>query len=131
MSYVTKDGGSRREFSSGFRRDIQEGKPRFDLARPKGVPYRYQMLTRLAELLGRGAAKYGDRNWEKARGPEELETFYASAERHMAQWLSGETDEDHAAAVMFNILAAETVKYHMDIDRAVREDPVARDRTGG
>jgi len=131
-SFTTKDSGKRRTFDTGFVRDVQDGKPRFDLLRPKGVPYRQQILTRLAELLARGAAKYGDRNWEQARTEEELESFLASAERHMAQWLSGETDEDHAAAVLFNVMAAETVKYHIDMQRAVREDPMARDdRHGG
>jgi hypothetical protein len=27
------------------------------------------------------------------------------------QWMAGETDEDHAAAVMFNIIAHETTAY--------------------
>lgn len=111
--FETKDSGKRAEYASGMVRDTQDGKARFDLLFPKGVPYAKQMLTRFAELMARGANKYEERNWEKAKGQEELDRYYSSASRHLAQWLAGETDEDHAAAVMFNILAAETVKYKM------------------
>jgi phytoene dehydrogenase-like protein len=107
--YETKDSGQRVEFDSGMRRDVQEGKPRFDLLRPEGVPYADQFLTRCAELLGRGAEKYGDRNWELANSLEELARFRSSAARHFEQWLNGERDEDHAAAVFFNLLAHETI----------------------
>lgn len=115
-SWITKDSGERQQYASGMVRDTEEGKPRFDLLRPLGIPYQEQMLTRFAELLARGAEKYGDRNWEKARGQEELNRYHSSAARHFEQWLAGEFDEDHAAAVMFNLMAAETVKYHMTME---------------
>jgi hypothetical protein len=111
--YETKDSGVRSEYASGMVRDTQAGKPRFDLLLPKGVPYGEQMLTRFAELMARGADKYDERNWEKAGGQEELDRYYSSALRHLMQWVAGETDEDHAAAVMFNILAGEFVKRRM------------------
>jgi hypothetical protein len=107
--YDTKDSGKRSEYESGMVRDTQEGKARFDLLLPKGVPYGEQMLTRFAELMARGAGKYTERNWEKAEGREELDRYYSSALRHLMQWVAGETDEDHAAAVMFNITAGEYV----------------------
>lgn len=50
------------------------------------------------------------RNWEKANSKEELDRFKASAFRHFMQWMSNEEDEDHAAAVLFNINAYETIK---------------------
>lgn len=112
--FETRDSGKREEYASGMVRDTEEGKARFDLILPLGVPYHSQMLTRFAELMGRGADKYGDRNWEKARGEEELRRYYSSALRHLQQWVNGETDEDHAAAVMFNVMAGETVKYKME-----------------
>lgn len=112
--FVTKDSGSRKEFSSGMKRDTNEGKARFDLLLPLGVPYKEQMITRLAELLARGAVKYETRNWERAKGQEEIDRFKESAFRHFMQWISGETDEDHASAVMFNIIGAETTKYKME-----------------
>lgn len=113
---VTKDSGEHELYASGMVRDTEEGKARFDLLIPDDVPYAEQMLTRFAELLARGAEKYSARNWELARGEVELARYKSSALRHLMQWVSGETDEDHAAAVMFNLLAAETVKYKMKGD---------------
>lgn len=112
--FVTKDSGKRTEYASGMKRDVQGGKPRFDLLLPLGVPHSDQFLTRVAELLARGAEKYDERNWEKASGEAELSGFKASAIRHLFQWLAGETDEDHAAAVVFNLLGAETLKWKME-----------------
>ncbi len=109
--YITKDSGVREEYKSGMRRDTQAGKPDFWLCLVSEMPYKEQMLTRLAGLMTRGKEKYGLRNWELAEGPEELERFKSSAFRHFVQWVCGEEDEDHGAAVMFNIIAAEMVKY--------------------
>jgi hypothetical protein len=101
--FKTKDSGKRITYSTGMNRDINDGKPRYDLIY---VP----MLKRWAELMQRGAVKYGARNWEKASTQEELERFKDSAFRHFVQWFSGQEDEDHAAAVLFNISGAEMVK---------------------
>lgn len=111
--YETKDSGKREEYDSGMVRDTQDNKPRFDLLLPLGVPYEEQFLTRCAELLARGAAKYSDRNWEKASGQAEIDRFKASALRHMFQWYTGEDDEDHASACFFNLLGAETVRWKL------------------
>src|SRR5690606_3583618 len=92
-------------------RDTDKGKARFDLLIAEGVPYKHQFLTRCAELMMRGAEKYNDRNWEKANSPEEVTRMKSSAFRHFMQWFCGETDEDHAAAAIFNILAAETTEW--------------------
>ena len=111
--YVTKDSGERAEYASGMVRDTDKGKPRFDLLLPLGVPYEQQMLTRFAALMARGAEKYSERNWEQANSPAEVERMKSSALRHMMQWLAGETDEDHASAVFFNIMAAEATEWRM------------------
>jgi len=111
MSFETKDSGERQEFSTGMQRDVSKDKSRFDLIMPLQVPYKEQMLTRWAELMTRGAGKYTARNWEKAETPEELDRFMESAYRHFMQWFCGETDEDHAAAIFFNITGAEYVKF--------------------
>lgn len=103
--WITKDSGKRVEFASGMVRDTQDSKPRFDLIIPKDQPYKETLLYRWASLLTRGMYKYGERNWEKANSKEELERFKASAMRHFIQAISGETDEDHWAAVVFNINA--------------------------
>jgi len=101
--FTTKDSGKRVEFESGMVRDIQDDKPRYDLLdRP--------FLKRWAELMGRGAKKYGENNWKKAASEAELRRFEASAIRHLFQWLEGDTSEDHAVAVAFNLAGAEMVK---------------------
>ena len=111
--YITKDSGEREEYVSGMRRDVQEGKPRYDLLLVEGQPYDEQFLNRLASLLSRGAEKYGERNWQLANSPEELARFRSSGFRHFMQWMCGEVDEDHAAAVVFNLMAAEYVKWKL------------------
>jgi hypothetical protein len=114
LSYQTKDSGQRAEFSNGGVRDTESGKPRFDLLLPKNVPYDEQLLTRVALLMGRGAEKYEDRNWEQFADSKALDRAYSSAIRHLMQWANGEDDEDHAAAVVFNIMVAEYVKGVLD-----------------
>ena len=104
------DTGARQTYDSGMIREPDTEKPRFDLLVPEGVPYEQQMLTRFAILLSKGADKYSSRNWEKASSQKEIDRMKASAFRHFMQWFCNEDDEDHAAAVMFNILAAETTK---------------------
>lgn len=114
--YITKDSGKRVEFKSGMVRDTQESKPDFTLLL-SDVPYSEQLITRWAELMVRGAVKYGRRNWQNANSQEELERFKSSALRHCIQWVCGEDDEDHAAATLFNINAAEYVKYKLSIKK--------------
>lgn len=111
--YVTKDSGTRSSYESGMVRDTEDGKPRFDLLIPEGVPFEAQFLTRCADLLARGAVKYDARNWEKAGGPKEVKRFKSSALRHLLQWFCGDREEDHAAAVVFNLLAAETTEFKL------------------
>lgn len=114
MSFVTKDSGERAEFAGGMVRDTEQGKTLWHKV------FDGPMLQRWAELLTRGAAKYPDEddrpNWMKAEGKVEYNRFKRSAFRHFMQWFRGDTDEDHAAAVMFNINGAEYVKEWMDAD---------------
>lgn len=102
--FVVKDSGERIEYPSGMHRDVQDGKTDFLLVRDG------PMFRRWAEHLTKGATKYGRRNWQLASSEEEYERFRTSAARHFEQWLAGDRDEDHAAAVMFNVNAAEYVK---------------------
>jgi hypothetical protein len=117
VPWTTKDSGAREFYDSGMVRDTEKGKPRFDLLWPEGVPYSAQYLTRCAELMARGAEKYGDRNWEKGTGDVELRRAVSSALRHLHQWVAGETDEDHAAAVFFNIMQVETLRYKAQVNQ--------------
>jgi hypothetical protein len=114
-NFITKDNWVRKEFDTGMVRDTNEGKARFDLLIPNDVPYQYQLLTRFANLLARWAEKYTERNWEKAETREEYNRFKESAFRHFMQRYCWELDEDHAAAVLFNIMWADTVSYKIMI----------------
>lgn len=95
MSFVTNDSGMRESFDSGMVRDTREGKGRYDLITPFG-------LRRLAQLYERGAEKYAARNWEKGAP---FTRFIDSAERHLEQYKMGLRDEDHLAAVAWNVFA--------------------------
>ena len=101
--FVTKDSGERQEFSTGMVRDTQTNKPRYDLLDSP-------MLKRWAELMARGALKYGEDNWRKASTEEELKRFTASLLRHTFQLIEGDRTEDHAAAIMFNVAGIEMVR---------------------
>jgi len=106
--FIIKDSGARYVFDSGMLRDTEHGKVDFTTV------FNGPMLDRWAEHLTKGAVKYpnlpdGTPNWMKADGQEELVRFRRSATRHFRQWLRGDTDEDHAAAVFFNINGAEFV----------------------
>jgi len=114
--FVTKDSGQRQAYGSGMVRDVNTDKPAFDLIQPIGVAFEDQMLTRWANLMTRGAKKYGVRNWEKARTWREWARFRGSALRHFMQWYAGMDDEDHAAAVFFNITAAEYVEIRKEYE---------------
>jgi hypothetical protein len=99
--YETKDSGKRQEFSTGSKRDTRDGKGRFDL-----IPV--EPMVRLAGLYERGAAKYGDRNWEKG---QPLSRYLDSLERHLYHVKARHKDEDHITAVSWNAFAfVETVK---------------------
>lgn len=110
--YETKDSGERQYWPSGMQRDVTEGKLKWHLVASG------PMLERWAGLMTRGADKYDDDNWMKASSPEERERFRASAFRHFMQWYNGDTDEDHAAAVVFNINGAEYVNGQIEGDGA-------------
>jgi hypothetical protein len=100
MEYKTKDSGKRKEWKSGFRRDADEGKLRYDL-----IPL--EMLERLAGLYTRGAEKYSDDNWKLAKEDDAIRRFKQSAWRHFVSWQKGDEDEDHGVACVFNIFAYE------------------------
>ena len=90
-----KDSGKRQSFNTGSVRDTNDGKPRFDLIS-------LIALYRLAMHYANGAKKYGDRNWEKG---QPLSRYIESAERHLFKEKMGFTDEDHASALIWNIMA--------------------------
>ena len=112
--FTTKDSGKRETYDSGMNRDLQDDKPNIYCWLAKDIPYSEQWLTRMGGLATRGANKYGLRNMDLANSEVELERFHSSFLRHALQWLMGETDEDHFAALMFNAIQAENVKWRME-----------------
>jgi len=92
--FEIKDSGKREVFPSGAVRDTTEGKIRWDL-----LPM--EALKRVAQHYTNGAKKYEANNWKKGISTER---FKESAFRHWAEYLLGETDEDHLSAVVFNVL---------------------------
>lgn len=112
--YIIKDSGERQQFESGMQRDVTEGK--LDPSLVKDGP----MYKRWVIHLTNGAKKYTARNWMKAKSVDEYQRFRQSAHRHFDQWFAGERDEDHAAAVLFNINGAEYVR---DLLLSVKDGP--------
>lgn len=108
-NFKVKDSGERIDYPSGMRRDVQTGEPNYRLID-------LTFLKRLAIHLVKGTEKYGRDNWRKANSQEEYDRFLDSAFRHMIQYLNGETEEDHMAAVCFNLMAAEYVKSKIKYD---------------
>jgi hypothetical protein len=99
--------------ASGVHRDTTEGKTNYLLVRDG------PMFERWAILLTKGIEARGKRNWMNAATEEDLDRFRESFARHAEQWLNGETDEDHAAAMFFNINGAEYVQARLS---ALRKD---------
>jgi hypothetical protein len=61
------------------------------------------VLERYARHMKKGELAHGRGNWKKGGYP--LNEYLESAFRHfMALW-EGQADEDHAAALLFNIIA--------------------------
>lgn len=101
--FTVKDSGQRQQFTTGMQRDVEENKIMYDLI------FDGPMLERYAAHLTKGAQKYQPRNWMMASTEEERQRFRRSAIRHFIQWMRGDVDEDHAAAVIFNINGYEYV----------------------
>lgn len=95
MKYEIKDSGKKETFATGAIRDDGEGKGRYDLISPIA-------LQRLAILMEKGARKRGARNWEKGFP---VSRCWDSATRHLQKHLRGMRDEDHLAAILFNVMA--------------------------
>lgn len=106
--FLVKDSGERKVFSTGMHRDTEEEKLMYDLV------FDGPLIERYAAQLTKGAKKYNERNWMRACTQEELDRFRRSAARHFVQWFRGDTDEDHAAALVFNINGALYVQERLE-----------------
>jgi len=89
-----KDSGKRQQFNDGAVRDTADGKSRPDLISPF-------FMMRLGNWLMLGAKKYCERNWEKGIPNSRC---LASLMRHICQYVMGNQDEDHLAAMACNVM---------------------------
>jgi len=60
----------------------------------------YEASARIAQRFMFGEQKYARGNWREAK---EVQTYKESATRHLFQYLSGQTDEDHLCAAAVNL----------------------------
>ena len=93
---LTNDQDVNRQFDTGAQRDTGEGKLRMSL-----MPHAELKRAMLRYLTG--AEKYGENNWMKGMP---LSVYYDSMHRHLEAWWSQDDTEDHAAAVVWNMLCA-------------------------
>lgn len=107
--YETKDSGERKVYTSGLHRDAGE--------KPLYTEVYYPLVKRHAELMMRGAIKYDRGNWKKAHTAEDLQRFKDSLLRHIYQYLMGDTDEDHLAAVLFNAHGCAMIDDKLELDK--------------
>lgn len=105
-----EDSGQRQTFASGMMRDTAADKVRWDLV------WDGPILPMYAEWLTEGAKKYKPRNWMLACSVEEYERARQSLARHVAAYMAGETDEPHAAAIVFNLNLMEYIKNELGLD---------------
>jgi hypothetical protein len=86
-----------RRYESGVIRGDNTGKTDYTLALDG------PLFERWAKLLTENVASKGKRNWMNARTREDYDRFRESFLRHALSVLRGDTDEDHYAAVCFNL----------------------------
>lgn len=73
-----------------------------------------KLMLDVAKHFENGALKYGEHNWEKGIP---VSRYIDSAVRHLMKDCDGETDEDHAAAFVWNCMcAAWTMKHKPEMD---------------
>lgn len=68
------------------------------------------LMLDVARHFENGALKYGEHNWEKGIP---VSRYIDSAVRHLMKDLAGETDEDHAAAFIWNCMCASWTMEHL------------------
>lgn len=94
-NYNIKDSGKRTQFDTGAEREPSVDKSRPDLVSPFA-------LDRLGKHMAEAArTKYSEWNWAKGLPSSRC---LESCLRHLNQFAMGETDEDHLAAAMFNLM---------------------------
>lgn len=114
--FEVKGGGDQIVLAGGMVRSSSDTKVDYSLALD-GVMFE-RLATHLTKAT-RPPANYPKRNWLQAGhgSPKDkvatLDRYKESFVRHFVQWYRGNQDEDHAAAMMFNLNGYETLKATM------------------
>ena len=98
------DSGKRSEFETGAVRDAMQGK-----GLPSLLPR--DALRLAAKRFEDGANKYGRDNWQKGIP---MSRYVDSLYRHLWSMMDGDTEEDHAGAVVWNALCLVQTKCWID-----------------
>lgn len=116
--FAIKDSGERQEFEGGAVRDSEEGKLDYSNLFVHFEP----MGTRYAAHMTKGRTKYPDPepgvpNWTLFEAtPEVLARTLRSLDRHYKAYRAGMTDEDHAAAILFNLNLVERIREALEAE---------------
>ena len=114
-TFGIKDSGKRAEFEGGGHRDTEDDKLDYTLA------FDGPMFERYARHMTAGAKKYEARNWMKFTDQAALDRAKRSLARHFIQYQRGDTDEDHAAAIFFNLNVIERIRGLMHAEEDLPE----------
>lgn len=106
--YEVLDSGARKQGPGGMMKEATD--------KPWPTTIDTGFLWRLASHMTKGAKKYSRDNWRNAASVEELDGFRDSAFRHLLQWLQGDLDEDHAMALVANVMMYEATKENACVD---------------
>lgn len=110
-NYTTKRTEVKEVFASGAHRSSASGR-----GRPQDTsPY---AMRRLYQLLERGADIYGARNYQKGMS---MDRSIGSLERHVNDYKTGDTKEDHLAAIMFNAMVLIDTEERIKLGLAPKE----------
>lgn len=117
MSYEIQGSGARESLGEdGGVRDTEEGK----LDWSNLFVWFEPMATRFVTHMTKGRGKYEDvkpgvPNWTLFPATETvLARTQRSLDRHYKAYRNGETDEDHAAAILFNLNLCERIRAEID-----------------
>lgn len=95
MNNILPDSGERTNFGKNAAiRESSDGKGRPSLISP-------ELIFRISKHLELGALKYEPRNWEKGMPYSRV---MDSIIRHTFQYLDGDNEEDHLAAIVCNVM---------------------------
>lgn len=101
------DSGKRSKFTTGAVRDASEGK-----GCPSLIPV--DALRAVAKRFEDGATKYGRNNWQQGIP---LSRYVDSLQRHLWQFMEGDTTEDHLGAIIWNAMCLTQTKKWIDMGK--------------